>query len=430
MTAHAKLSPSAASRWLRCPGSIAALSLLPTKDDRGSVYAEEGTAAHELAAWTLESKHKTAAAFVGRKTENGWEVDEDMCEYVQEYVNSVLSHVRGGELLVEVKVDFSRTIGIPESFGTADAIILDGKRMEVRDLKYGRGTPVYAEDNEQLIMYALGALELFDMLDEIQEVTMGIHMPRRYGESDWTITKAELVQRAEDIASRAQNAVSIQQQVQAGTLTVNDMYDKGLLIAGEKQCRWCDFKAGCPALGNSVLELTTNGQHGMLDIGVGRGGAVKVQIEDCTKEVGHMDDGDVIGDLMAATDMVEQWVSAVRQRAMDMMLEGYPVKGYKLVQGRKGPRKWSDKGEAEELMKSMRLKQADMYSFNVKSPTQLEKVLKGSPRRWNRLQTLVTQSDGGYNVAPLSDKRQPITVKTAEDSEFSPVQDFNPEDLV
>ena len=157
-TQHARLSPSGADRWMQCPGSLVMEEGIP---DTSSDFADEGTAAHELAGWCLTDGTAYAAGYLGRKievpsrdgkTKTTWEVTQEMCDYVQEYVDAIRAKAEHGDLYVETRVNFSRFVNVPDSFGTSDAIIVMDKQKElnVDDLKYGRGVRVYASFTEMV----------------------------------------------------------------------------------------------------------------------------------------------------------------------------------------------------------------------------------------------------------------------------------------
>ena len=419
---HAKLSPSGAHRWMHCPGSLLAESFVPNKS---SSYANEGTAAHELAAWTLESEHKNAEAFLGRqiKVENEtFEVTQDMCNYIQEYVDEIVSESGDERIFVEVKVDFSDTVDVPESFGTADAVVLKGHELKVDDLKYGRGVQVSPVENEQAMIYALGALELYDVCDEVEEITIGIHMPRKNGSRYWTVSKAELLQFAEKLKTAAHKAIELYNLRTDPEADIEEILNReGVLIPGTKTCQWCNFKAQCPALGNKVLSAVTQGAAGLADMAADTKGT-KVVIEHALQDVQEETEPTLMSGLMDVTTLIDSWVKAVRQHVADELEAGRGIPGYKLVKGKKGHRKWTDNKEAEAMLKSMRVRQADMYSFKLISPTQAEKVLKNSARKWKRANTIITQSEGNLTVAPESDPR-PAEVVATQDDEFQPLTD-------
>jgi hypothetical protein len=137
---------------------------------------------------------------------------------------------------------------------------------------------------------------------------------------------------------------------------------------------------------------------------------------------------DQLGAKMAAVELVEQWCKAIRARVESQLLGGREVAGFKLVQGKRGSRAWTDANEAEAVMKSMRLKREEMYDMKLISPTSAEKILKANPKRWNRIAPFITQADGKPSVAPVSDKRPALELKPIE-SEFEVINE-GAEDLV
>ena len=178
-TKHARLSASGAHRWMTCPGSLALEETLPPST---SSYAEEGTAAHELAERALKAKNPSVDRVYelqGQYAENGYEFTAEMCDFVAVFVNNILDYAEGNYMHVEQRVSFDHVV--PGGFGTNDVSILtrDGLELQVHDLKFGRGVQVDAEDNKQLMLYALGALKLHDPEGFVERVRLIIHQPRR-----------------------------------------------------------------------------------------------------------------------------------------------------------------------------------------------------------------------------------------------------------
>jgi len=410
MSYHAKLSPSGAHRWMRCAGSVV---LEADKPDNGNAYSKEGTAAHALAAMAL-TEGRPASAYVGRRVEVGphetFEVTADMADGVQVYVDNIRAYAGWGEsgdaekfsyehqFLVEQQVPIGHITGEEGATGTADAIIIadGGDELQVHDLKFGRGVEVRAEENEQLMLYALGALELVAPLGvEPKRVRMVIHQPRvtqAPSEGDCT------VEALQEFGLRVEKAARACSQEQAD------------LNPGEKQCRFCKAKATCPALAKFVTD-SVGADFKDLD--------AKASTDQV--EAALVPDGDVeLGKKMAAIDLIEDWCKAVRAEVERRLLAGTPVPGYKLVQGRAGARAWSDTTEAEEyLRKTVRLKVEQAYDMKLISPTTAEKLVKAGeikPKQWQKLETLITRSEPKPSVAPATDKRPAIEVKPVIDS--------------
>jgi hypothetical protein len=380
---HAKFSPSSAHRWMRCPGSIQAEEGI---QDSSSSYAEEGTAAHELAALCL-TQGTDAAGYLGRLMQNGVEVTDDMAEHVQTYVDLVRGLAEGHELLVEQRVDFSAYIGLPKQTGTADAVILSacGTWIHIIDLKFGRGVQVDAESNEQLCLYALGAYDQFSALSDYKRVRMTIHQPRLSHVSEAEMLTDDLLEFGHQAQLAATEALA----------------DDAPRHPGPKQCKWCKVKATCPELAVSVFDIVAPGFEPTT--------ATAEDFADLTLTPVAMLSAEQIGLLIPHLELVEDWCKAVAAQALAMELRGEDVPGYKAVPGRRGARAWRDAAVAEETLKSMRLKKEEMYDFKLISPTSAEKLLKDSPRRWQKLQELITQPEGKPTLAPDTDKRPAIS---------------------
>lgn len=409
---------------MSCAGSVVLSEGLV---DDGSDYANEGTCAHFLASFCLEngnqpSKYvKTPIVMLRDKktgeTHESFEAnrmaneqyeavykivpDKDFCDAVQTYVDYVreLATAVGGELHVEQRMSLEYLTGEEDAEGTSDVVILAPEEIIVVDLKFGQGVMKSAVNNPQLKTYGSSALNKYGLVEDFKRVRMIIHQPRLDHISEDTITIAEMREFEEEVRA-AVSGVHI-----AVELAAEGKYIGGFLNPSEDACRFCKAKANCPALEQFVKDN------------------IDAEFEDLTK-------GNVVELIPAlvdpleaealslrakAIDLIEMWCKAIRGKVESIMLAGGNVPDFKLVQGKKGNRKWADEEEAERILKSMRLKEREMYDMKLISPTTAEKVLKDTPKRWTRISEQITQSEGPISVAPASDKRPAITIKPVAD---------------
>lgn len=366
---------------MRCPASLLRELEVP---NTSSVFADEGTAAHEFGSMALSAgydraKLKTLVGELGVEV-NGhvWALTEEMADYVADYVDVVNQYLGSdGMLAVEQRVEFSSYINQPDSFGTSDAIVIHDGRITIIDLKYGMGVRVDAEQNEQMMLYALGSLASYGLVFDFANVTLVVCQPRLQHVSEWTLSVEDLLTFGEKAAIAAAEA-----------LQANDNF-----VPGDKQCQFCRIKADCPGLRN----LARQAFDGL--------------------EVPADAEPDHLADAMSKVELIEQWCSAVRKAAQARLLMGKDLPGYKLVEGRKGNRQWTDSAAAESVMKAARLKVAEMYDLSLISPTTAEKRIKEtSPKRWEKLEALITRKDGTPAVVPASDKRPALDRPSAADA--------------
>lgn len=431
---HAKWSPSGAAGWSTCVGKIA---MEEGREDQPSSYADEGTAAHTVATWCFEQT-TDAAAFAGRyvpiRPGVTVEVDDEMVEYVQYYVDTIRQYAGEKpdspfdfehELNIEQDVPIDHITGEDGATGRADAWILtaDGEELQVHDLKYGRGEPVSSEGNLQLLMYASGALRVAELVGaEPKRVRMVIHQVRTSGPDEWVLPIHELrgkIGHLRDAAEQSRDAYDCR-ATWLGTPGEADY-----LNPSEKGCRWCKAKATCSALRDVVVQTVFQASPATPD-----------EFDDLDARVAEAVAKQHAPSVWLAASMekvglIEDWCKAVRAETERRLLAGDGVPGYKLVQGRKPARKWTDAEQAEQMMKTMRLKADEMYTKKVITPTVAEKVLAPTPRRWKKLEALIVQGEPPLSVAPLSDKRPAVEVKpVAQEFDDLTTAESNVDDLI
>ena len=293
-TGHHPMGPSAAFRWMQCPGSVAAS--IGIKDE-GSDAAREGTEAHTLAEICLSEK-------VDCVDVEGY--TDEMREHVQTYVDYVRHIGVGGFTAIELELDLSRWI--PEGMGTADAVVLSGDTLHVIDFKYGVRN-VLVENNSQLQIYALGALAKVEGKADVKRVVMHIHQPRVDGATSWEIDVPQLLMFGAVVAECAERCLD----------------DEPELKPSESACRWCRAAATCPALYQQSLEL------------VGGDFEVLPSVESMSDEQIRL--------VLDHKGMITDWLKRIEAHVEGVLNNGGAFNGYKLVESRT-VRKWNKNAEA------------------------------------------------------------------------------------
>lgn len=384
MSDHDELGPSKLARIIACRGSVA---LSRGEPDEAGPDARLGSAAHALLADCMIGGND-AADCIGEKyviDDEVFIVDEEMAGAVQQALD-VLREERFTQWWVERRLDIP---GL-NIFGTADYIGYDPltKTLRCVDYKHGKGVWVDAAGNPQLFAYAWGAYLWLSVVDEIEHIEIGVIQPRMDNVQFVTYTPAQVQQWA-----RETSAVLAQARGENAPLAAGD------------HCKFCPAKAKCPAVREMVVDTT----------------GIDFEILD-----GGDSEADQLAGILPRLDQIEDWLKATRARALALLEAGTPIPGYKLVQGRRGARAWTDSKAAEALLKEkFRLPVDDIYTKEVISPTAAEKLLaKESPRRWAQLTPLVTQSEGRPSVVPVDDKRpalvrEPIKFDNLSTEEFA-----------
>jgi hypothetical protein len=376
-----------------------------------SVYADWGTDCHTLSERCL-AMGKQPAEFIGMAMPLGNVVDEEMADCAKVYTDYVRD-VTGadGTMLIEQRVEFGKWLDLPlehQAFGTADALVIKGSEAIVVDLKTGRGVDV-DPDGSQLKAYALGCLEIAELIADIDRIRLVIVQPRSGGIKEHDLGVDELRTWARDHAAPAAKRVLMAYHTYPDATEGATDWHQQNLVPGEKQCQFCPAKATCPALRESVAAAVADTTAASPD--------EFAALEPAP--VSEASDDQWLAAALAKVDMIEAWCSAVRAEVHRRLSDGQPVPGYKLVAGKKGNRAWSQSAEVEKyLRETVRLPVDKAYDMKVISPTTAEKLAKAGdigPRQWATLKDLITQKEGSPSVAPESDSRPALEVKPAAD---------------
>jgi len=371
MAEHAILSASKAYQWLACTPSIRASENVP---DTTSGYALEGTKAHALGELNLR-------LFLGQITKEEYDkevadldIDKTMENYANQYSDFVIEKfnkargkTRDAILEIEVKVDFSQWV--PEGFGTADAIITADGCMEIIDLKYGKGVPVSAVNNPQLMLYALGALEEYLMLYDILQVSMTIYQPRLDNISTELIAVDDLVKWAyEYVKPLAEKAFN----------------GEGEFVAGE-HCRFCKLKYTCKERADENLKLAQYDFREPITLS-----------------------NDEIADILKKSDDLVVWQNDIKEYALNEALKGVKFKGFKLVEG-KSNRKYEDENKVALILKELGYNDSDIYKKSLLTITAMEKFL-GKQKFNDLIGKYIIKPSGKPALVPESDKRPELNI--------------------
>lgn len=356
---HAFLSASSSNRWIACPPSA---KLNAQSGSRTSEYALQGTCAHTL----CEYKLKTALGMSVRDpTEDLEFFDKEMEESAEGYTTFVLEIIEKTKetcsdptVLVEQMLDLSRWI--PESFGTADCLIASDGTLTIVDMKYGTGIKVSASSS-QLRCYALGCIDMFDDLYDIEEVRMIIYQPRLSNIDECCMSKEELLKWADEVLVPAAQLAFI---------------GEGEYSAGE-HCQFCLVKACCRKRTEYNLECARYDFK------------MPPLLED--KEVAA---------LLPKLDHLTSWANDLKEYALKKALTGKKFGGYKLVEGRAN-RKYIDEGAVAATVKAAGF---DPYTRKVMGITAMTSML-GKDRFNELLGSLVTRPQGKPTLVPVSDER-------------------------
>ena len=366
-TKHAFLSASASHRWLNCPPSAKLCESLP---DQTSSFAQEGTDCHELCAYLVE---KAIGKDVKDPTENLTYYNAEMqncaeeyCSYVLEQLEEAKKYCADPMVFIEQRLDFSRWV--ENGFGTGDCLILADQVLQIIDYKHGLGVLVESDHNSQMMCYALGALEAFDGIYDIDRVTMTIFQPRRDNISTWSCTKEELLKWADEVLAPTA-ALAYE--------------DKGEFKAGE-HCQFCKVKATCRKRAEFNLELAQ----------------YDFAMPDTLDEM-------EIAAILEKVDQLIAWGNDIKDYALVQAQAGTHFEGWKIVEGRSN-RKFTDEAAVATAVTEAGF---DPYEKKLLGITAMSSLL-GKKQFDELLGGLVYKPPGKPALVPESDKRPAMNTAT------------------
>ena len=365
---HALLSASGASRWMNCNPSARFEDMFP---DESSEFAEEGTLAHEISELKLTKylKPMNLRTFNSKmkKLKSHKLYKPEMENYTDVYVDNIkellMSFDKPDTAEIEKKVDFSEYV--PEGFGTCDFVTVDNGTLYIRDLKYGKGVPVSAQNNPQLMLYSLGAYLEFSLFNDIENINMGIIQPRLDIVSIFEISADELMKWAEnEVKPNAEKAFKGEGDFKVG------------------QCTFCRAKALCRARAEANMSLETE-----------------------MKLKGNILSNEEMGEILNRARDVVKWVKDIENYCQQAILRGEYVPGWKVVEGR-SVRAFSDTEKAMEVLKEKGVAEELMYERKMLTLTQLEGVV-GKKDFNEYVGDFIIKPKGKPTLVPESDKRAP-----------------------
>lgn len=384
---HALLSASSSGRWLRCTASPRFEENFP---ESTSEFAEEGRLAHSFCELKVLKKFTTSVTQRTYTTRlNKLKQDERYQPEMEKTSDLFIEHLTelamGYEappyVASEVRVDFSDYV--PEGFGTCDCVMIGGDTITIVDYKHGKGVPVDAEGNSQMMLYALGALKKYEVIygDTIKKVRMCIDQPRIQNElSVWETTVEGIKAWGESIKPVAERA----------------FMGLGEFLPGE-HCRFCRGKAQCKAR----ADVNTAAE----------------EFKDCVPE-GIAQPGDnvltnaQIGELLIRCKDLVAWYKDLEEYALKAALNGDEIQGWKVVAGRSN-RTFSDQDAAIKAAIDAGYDEALLYERKAKTLTEIEKLM-GKAEFAAKIGQYVIKPAGKPTLAELSDKRPKYSPAAAD----------------
>lgn len=374
---HALLSASGSHKWLVCTPSARLEEEFPNKT---SDYMAEGTLAHEIAEFKVRSYFLEAiskATYTKRLNKFKKEelYNEEMLRHTDtylEYIKELAMEKQERQFItVEQQIDYSTYV--PEGFGTADCLMISNNTLTVIDFKYGKGVQVSAEENPQMKLYALGALEKFKYFYDIQVINLVIIQPRIDNISEYTILTKDLLEWANEI--------------------VKPQAEKAFVGIGEfvqgPHCRFCKAKGACEFRAKENMKVVEEVQN--------------------SKILNNTE----LGEILTKTEGLEQWLKDIKEYALEELLKGKEVPGWKAVEG-KSNRKLVDIDKAFDILKANGFNEALLYERKPLTLTALEKAI-GKKEIAQAIGDYIEKPKGAPTLAKESDKRAPYERTSAKE---------------
>ncbi len=381
---HAILSASSSNKWLVCTPSV---RLEENFENKTSEYMAEGTLAHAIAEFKVKSyflEPIPKATYTRRL--NKLKKDEHFDKEMLTHTDTYLEYIKGVALetntkpfiAVEQKVDYSDYA--PEGFGTADCILISKNTLHVIDFKYGKGVEVSAEENPQMKLYALGAIKQFGMFYDIKTIRLTIVQPRKDNISEFETAKEDLLSWGETV---------VKPQAQKAFMGIGDF------VQGN-HCRFCKAKGACEFRAKENMKVV---------------GEIK------EKQIRGILSNEEIADILNKTEGLNDWIKSVSEYALDEILKGNSVPGYKAVEG-KSNRKIVDIDKAFEILEANGIDEALLYERKPLTLTQLEKTI-GKKQVAESIGDYIEKPKGAPTLAKETDKRQAYEIKTSAKEDFA-----------
>lgn len=382
---HSRLSPSSAHRWITCPASVLLAEDAGQVPDEDSPYAAEGTRAHVLAeieasrhfGWIddLEYKRRKDTWRMTLETEHE---EADMQEAADGYVlrlQQIVDSNPGAVVLLEQRMD----TGVPESWGTGDAVIIAPGLIHVVDFKYGTGVEVEAIDNPQLMLYGVAALDTFDIIGEVEDVCVEVHQPRRSHFEVYCLTAADLRAWRDSIIPTAEAA--LQGGAEFGP--------------SEEACRWCPVAGECSARARFIATRDF-GEPALLS---------PEQLAEAKSQIAN----------------IRKWCDQVEARALSKAYQDkVKIPGYKVVRSN-GRRTVVDPPHAIQVLIDNGFTAEQVAKVSIRSFEDLERLLPKDELN-ALLGDLIKKTEGKPTLVPESDKREEINALEEESKAFGVIE--------